>query len=426
MLNKRIQAILEIKQLPLMLLLGVASLKWFFEGVLDLAILELFLLSLGLGVLILQQKDLKKPAAPLWGLFAFQIVLNLLIHGSSFSAWGQGLITTVIVLYAVLYDDAVIGYRRIVRGLLILGIGVGVLVTLHWLFGEGFNSLYFPLLNAKEADLARNYYVNGYYFGVMYNPHEPAGLIAFAIAGLVLWNLIRGKWDIKVFLVAAALLFPLLLTTKKGIFGCLMLVLLAVTLIWFASRGRWRLVRMILLTLAGACAVVLVLTLLFPDVPGFSALHRLLMSLLSGQSADSTRTSLYRVAFGEFLEHPLFGTGWRSFNDIVMTKYGFSRGHEVNCDYLQFLCEGGLVGFGLCMTPLVVTAYRTFFVCRDIIGKLESEHETLIVLLSVFIQIFTLIYALFEIPFFDIVFISIYILSSIILNSAYSRREMKK
>lgn len=424
-LVQKIRQIAQIKTLPLTLLLWVSVLKWFFEGVLDLAILELLLLGLGAGVLLLQN-GLKKPSNLLWGLFSFNIVFSLLTHDSTFSVWGQSLITAVIAAYAVFSDDDVAAYRPLIRTLLLIGIGVGVMVVLHLLLGKTFNQLYFSILTDKEADLALNYYNSGYYFGLMYNPHEPAGLIAISIAGLVLWNLIRNKMEIKVFAVAAVLLIPLLLTGKKGIFVCLILILTVMVVVWFAIRKQWRRIWILLLIVGVGGAAFVLMVMLFPEFSLFKRFHELLSGLLSGQSADTTRTALYRVAFREFQASPLIGIGWRGFNTIVMEKYGFSRGHEVNCDYLQWLCESGIVGFVLCLTPVLVTLYRAIRVCVSLVGSEGDHNDTLVIMLSVFIQAFTLIYAFYEIPFFDIVYFSVYIISCAIINSAYTRRVRKK
>ena len=422
---EKTRQIVQNKTLPLLLLLWVAVLKWFFEGVLDLAVLELLLLGLGVGILFLQ-KWRKKPANLLWALFSFNIVFSLLTHDSTFSVWGQSLITAVIAMYAVFADGKVISYRPVVRTLLLIGIGVGAMVMIHMLLGNVFNNLYFPLLTDKEADMAQNYYNSGYYFGLMYNPHEPAGLIAMSIAGLVLWNLIRNKVDIKVYAVAAVLLIPLLLTGKKGIFVCLILILTVMVVVWFAIRKQWRRIWILLLIVGVGGAAFVLMVMLFPEFSLFKRFHELLAGLLSGESADSTRTALYRVAFREFKENPLIGIGWRGFNTIVMDKYGFSRGHEVNCDYLQWLCESGIVGFVLCLTPVLVTLYRAIRVCVSLVGSEGDHNDTLVIMLSVFIQAFTLIYAFYEIPFFDIVYFSVYIISCAIINSAYTRRVRKK
>lgn len=410
--------------LPLMFMLTVACLKWLFEGILDFALLEAVLLCLGLVFLMLKSGQSIKLKNAVWMLYALNILFSLASHDSSFSMWGQGLISFMITLCAVFYDNEIVKYRDLMRYIIKIGILCAVLVMVHFVLKDRFNSIYFCLLDSKAADLASLYYQSGYYFGFMYNPHEPAGLISYAIAGIVLWKVISGRRGMGTYLMAAVLLVPLLLTGKKGLMVCLVITLTIIILILYSIQKQWSRVFGLLLALVVLGCAFVYLSLSHPEIAIFSRFNEFFIQLFSGSNLDSTRTALYRVAFEEFQAHPLTGIGWNQFNALTTEKYGFSRGHAVNCDYLQLLCETGIIGFVLGMTPILTTLKRSIYICRKMIRKMNDINAKWVVLLAVFIQFFTLIYAFFEIPFYDIVFFTVYIISCIVINSTYSRRGM--
>lgn len=76
----------------------------------------------------------------------------------------------------------------------------------------------------------------------------------------------------------------------------------------------------------------------------------------------SGRIGLWKKAWELFKENPVFGIGWEQF--MNHNKYE----HEVHNTYLQWLCEAGIIGFILLMTPLVfmwlMTLKRTLYYRR--------------------------------------------------------------
>ena len=101
-----------------------------------------------------------------------------------------------------------------------------------------------------------------------------------------------------------------------------------------------------------------------------------------------------------------------------------TQAHEVNCDYLQWLCETGIVGFIIFIIPVLVTLYRTIYILRKLLKRIVSSEELWTVLLACYIQLFTYLYAFVEIPFYDIVLFTMYVISTIVINSMFMRRKM--
>lgn len=103
--------------------------------------------------------------------------------------------------------------------------------------------------------------------------------------------------------------------------------------------------------------------LLFNHLPVFQ--RRLHFSINEG--LDYTRLAFWKAALYLFLEHPLFGQGGASFNCLFEKYRPLGFFHEpiwVHNEYLNTLCDYGLVGFILLMVPLVYSLRRCWIHLR--------------------------------------------------------------
>lgn len=409
--------------MALAVLLMTACSKWLIEGILDQPLLEVVTLALGLFVIVMQKGfHIKKIAVP-WILYMANIAFSLLIHDSSVGLWGRGLITVLMTAYALFIDSPISDYYKTMRFVIALGLFAAANIMIHYMMGRDFNQIYFPLLNITARDTANLYYRSGYYFGLMYNPHEPAGLIAYTIAAIWMWKMINKSKNKLIYLGLLLLLVPLLLTGKKGILVCMLVTLAISMLTLYGSRKQWMRGIGFVLVLILLMVMITITAINHPEIEIFNRLNKFINLIIGGGSFDSGRTDIYRMAIQEWESNYLFGIGWRHFNALTTAKYGMSYNHEVNCDYLQWMCETGIVGFVLSIIPVLIMAFRTAYVGRIIVRKSKSNTDQWDLMFAIYIQYFTVIYAFVEIPFFDIVYFSIYILSCIIINSAYVRRK---
>lgn len=115
----------------------------------------------------------------------------------------------------------------------------------------------------------------------------------------------------------------------------------------------------------------------------------------------------------------MWGVGWFQFNGYTVSRFGYPKTHSVNLDYLQFLCETGIVGFVFMMTPIIVMVRRTFIVCKNALKNIAEKSKLWTILFAVFVQLFTLMYAFIEVPFYTVMYFAIYIFSCMIINNAY-------
>lgn len=418
-ISKRI----AVKDFSIVLLLLLCSNKWIFEGILDEPILELAALLVGVAVVLLQKDWKLNRDSLMWLLFCFSIALSIFLNGDSISTWGRAGIMLAICLYAVVYPYHKLDFDTITR--LLVGIAVfhAVALMMQFFFEEQFNAAYFPLLRDNSLISAKRYAKRGYYFGVLYAPHEVAGILMFAVAVLLARMAVLKKIRIGEMLLAILLVPPLLLTGKKGVIAVFAVVaLLCVTILYWSKKDRHRIITIYAL---GAVAVVGVIAFMLtnPDNPFVYRFASYFTSLLSGEASNSGRTELYAYAIAEWKENPLFGIGWYQFTRRTTEVYGYQTAHQVNLDYLQWLAELGIVGFILNMIPISITFYRTVYICKNALRKEENSQEKIKLLFAVFVQFFTLIYAFIEVPFYDLYFFAIYILSCIMINGYYCSQK---
>lgn len=412
--------------LPLYILLATACGKWLFEGVLGQPIFEAVMLAAALGLLVIRRGVKINGLSAVWLLYIINIFFSVLFHDPSVGRIGRVLVMMEIVCFMLFekYDQN--KYPQIYDFIIKLAFIYGFFVLLQLILRERFNNVYFPQLIDEYKYVANHYYRQGYFFGLIFNPHEIAYLLAVAFVALVLWQVISYKFDL--FRVACCvILFSLqLLTQKKGVIFLSLLSLVLIMLILFATRKQWIRIIKLLVFLGIACVIFLCI---FRNHSDSVLLYRILQffeKISNNENADSGRSLLQQYAVNEFMQHKVFGIGWRKFNSLTTSFFGYSSGHEVNFDYLQWLCETGIVGFTMNIIPILTMLFRTFFVCTKYIRSEKNLRVKWSVLIAVFSQFFTVIYAFIEIPFYDILVFTIYVISCIVINAAYLKNKRQK
>ena len=126
-------------------------------------------------------------------------------------------------------------------------------------------------------------------------------------------------------------------------------------------RRGTRLMILVLALLAAAAVVFLKMGFLQRYV---SFAGRVRDNAATGQTADvsSGRLTLWIRAIRLFAGSPIVGIGWGRFSDHVADTFNVFSGAQLNNvhnNYLQLLCENGIIGFILVMTPMVYLFART-------------------------------------------------------------------
>ena len=407
---------IDIDKISLNMIMLVNCFLCFFEEVVEMHFLVMFFYAVAIGLLIWKRKMTFVRGTGLMLLYILGIFLSIAVSGTSFRGLYRAGLTAMMVAFAAFADFDTDTLDLTKTALIFFGVFNAVAVFVQFLMKDTFTLLLYEWFNMDAVAEAWHYYRRGgYYAGVNTKPHETAGMIAAAIA--VLFTTSWGKKNRRWLALPVCMFFPLLLTGKRAIFvltaGCAVLVYVLTQL----ANRRWRQVAWIIagtIAVGGLGVLVIFLNL---DNPLFSRFA----TLFEGESfIDQTRLNLWGDAWKLFTKYPLFGVGFTNFNEWTVSYFGYPRSHSVNLDYLQFLCETGIIGFTLMMTPIIFTLVRTVKLgCYAAKENLPAKERDL-VFFAVYMQFFVLLYALIEVPFYNNLFFSYYIFSSIIIHTYYA------
>ena len=412
-------------QLALYILLFVSCSLWLFQGIIGWKRIIFLVISVGF-IILLSANHTPTYTFGYWIMFLLPIIASLIIN-HAISSWIMYyvLMYLMIILYGMFVQGSLTLFKPILGFIAIMGSVNAIMVVTHFFLKEQFNNWYFPFLKYDGAELtASSYYDRGYYFGFNYKPHETAGLIIFAIAIFSIWALLqteyRKKWS---YVLCILFLFPLFLTGTKSITLCMGIVLMLMVISRYASKKEWKKLGIIVLCGALGVGIILIYILTHLNDPIFYRFSLFFTNLAAGKSVGAGRGDLRNAAWQLWKEHKIFGVGWYQFNQYTVSRFGFSRTHSVNLDYLQFLCETGLIGFVLMISPIIYSLWQTIICWKRILKDNTSTYENWIVLFAIFVQLFIVLYAFFEVPFYNIMYFTIYILSGVIINTYYHKAK---
>lgn len=132
------------------------------------------------------------------------------------------------------------------------------------------------------------------------------------------------------------------------------------------------------------------------------------------------RFANYRMAITVFKNHPIFGIGIGGFRSLTNNVYA-----GVHNDYLQYLCETGIVGF-VCFVGLqVYSLVEAVCLLRQTYSSsvLNSQMRALLIWATIF-QFFIFLYAFTGLPHFDYEVNTLYLISCAVPVGV--RYQMKK
>lgn len=368
-----------------------------------------------------------------WGFYIAVVSVSLIRRSFAVSAMCDVLVIIFVLVCVITFKRKTEDFKCGIKFLYVIGIVNAFAVLLQFVLGDAFNNVYWSLLTDKWKDYSELYFNMGYYMGIQSVPGHAAGAIIYTI-GISVCLLLLAKYQKRIirfkaiyFVGIGVLALAVLLTGKKGsiVAGMLAIVILFITLLM--QKKQW--IRMLIFLLMSFLGVIVFrwYALSHSEVTFFARFAKFFIAIEEGNVVGVTtgRNYLYGYAIELFKKHVLLGNGWRTFRDYTVSMYGYDSKHDVNFDYLQMLCEFGIVGFVFIMIPVLITLIRTIKLERSILLMDISFAAKFAIIVAGFIQLFTLIYAFFEIPFYDRTFFVVYAFSCIIINNAY-REYCKK
>lgn len=184
-------------------------------------------------------------------------------------------------------------------------------------------------------------------------------------------------------------------------------------------HGKWK--RIFIFALVSAIALTGFLVMLNQ---GYLARYELFFNQIVKNASDNStvidissgRMRLWERAFNLFREHPVFGIGWGRFREHLTDTYNvLNEGQLSNAhnNYLQLLCETGVVGLILYTGPLFYFLHRTMKRIRLLRKSSADSLSRISASTSLSVQLFYLTlsfidpvwYKMFTWPFFGVAII---------------------
>ena len=366
-----------------------------------------------------------------WMFYMVAIVISFLRRSFAVTTMCDVMIILLTLLGVMVISQSTDCFQTGIKFLSVVGFVNALAVLVQYVLGDTYNIIYWRLFTDTWREYAQHYYESSYYMGIQAVPGQAAGAILFAI-GITACFILLAKYEKKqirhkwiCYLSIIVMLLALLLTGKKGIIISGIVAFMILSIILFAQKKQWIRLLLLLLAIVIGYHIFRWYVLTHDNVPFFYRFAQFFIALEEGNEGDLTtgRNYLYRYAIELWKEHKLLGIGWRTFRDYSVYLYGYDTKHDVNLDYLQILCECGIIGFVFFIIPVCTTLFRTLKLARKILKMEMNFTGKFTVIVAGFIQFFTLIYAFLEIPFYDRTFFIIYAFSCIIINNAYREQS---
>lgn len=418
---------MKIKEgtLPVVLFLSVPILSFVYDGIFDKRSMVIFALIASL-ILTGEQRFPIADTCIHWFLYMAAVCLSVMQRPVNRDFIEEILIFLLMMVFALhnkySWDALFSGYILIV----LAGILNGCMVILQFLLKDRFNSLVWPFYVPQWQEYMARYYSENYYSGIHPVPGDTAGIIVFSLCIMIIFLLAERNtrhgifpvWRIPIF---ALLVLSILLTGKKGVAlaGILGLALIATFLL--GRKGSWGKIFLLAAILIIGFLCFRSYVLAHEDNVILSRISEFFKNVSEGEEFDSGRSVLYGFAIEQWRSRPLLGIGWRRFREMTMLVYGYENMHDVNLDYLQLLCETGVIGAVLIFSVITVNLVRTFKVLKKLVIDRDSIRKYGTIVTAAFIQFFTLIYACLEIPFYDRrFFFPMYVYSAVCISKQYA------
>lgn len=167
--------------------------------------------------------------------------------------------------------------------------------------------------------------------------------VAVMLFALLIAVKLSRRWRIALLVGIASMVMGVLYAYSRTGYVSLILGLVVVVLAW---RGRWKLMLPLLLAAA-----------LTPSLLPQSVAERFDSTTVQHDTRDNStemRFEFWQVAWNNFKEHPVLGTGFYSFHHREINPYGMDA-HNM---YMRTLTEGGIVG-AVVVLGLLLSIFKT-------------------------------------------------------------------
>ena len=265
-------------------------------------------------------------------------------------------------------------YRKAGRVIVAFALYFAVSIWFQILFPDQYSQCFANYLPDRPKHVVLSLAASGVgYTGLSTNPGYTAGHLAAGILMVFAYTATR-RVKSKQFLGGCALLAFLLvsmfMTGKRAPCVFVILVLAAALFVTLDKKQKIIAAKIAL----AACGIgILVLVIFWKQLSGIPLIARLFetaVGLISGEDVSNNREILYEFGGELFRKNPIFGVGWCNFRRMgagVITQFTELEAHNI---YLQLLCETGIIGAAVILTPIFVFLIQT---CRSLVKVSRSK-----------------------------------------------------
>ena len=310
----------------------------------------------------------------------------------------------------------------------------GLIFSLVFLVFRIFPNLYWSNVYPHLSDVTRSeadlFVSKGYGIpvggGYTYQNYILACAILFSVGRLLSGNVSPRQKNLCTIIIVASFVGFILVGRRSEMLS-LLLAIVIIVLIYNKSK---KLSLNVKKAIAGIVAVVAMITLIYIAYRfGFLSRYIKTINSVVGDSSvggysdvTSGRFTLWKIAMELFKENPIRGVGWEKFvyyvPDYFSAEHGRGIVSHVHNDYLELLCENGVIGAAFVVIPRVMLAVITIKQAKRL-KKLNRSLVTNSIYLNVVslgIQLFFLILACIDPCIYQMVYWCFYAIAIIILG----------
>ena len=325
----------------------------------------------------------------------FPVVIGLFDGAGTRAALLMVTILTISILFYTFQPDA----SKL--GIIMLAFSsVHVFFTLFsFAFTAIFRKSVLAFMPPQVVEMSNFFLIRNVYNGIADQTGRNSVYITIGIAVLFAAMLAKDKFkSVRRWILLLIFMAALFLTGKRGTLVAVIAPILILIVLDSRKRGR-----KLAQTMTLALASLLVIFILLPYVVPSTAIVLNRFFVPTGVDITSGRGPLFRHAFSLFSQKPIFGWGYGTFGSMSELS-----AHNM---YIQLLADCGLVGTLFLMSIFTLNLRKVLKVIRLQVSAGTSS--AFAPYLSLFIQIFFLIYGLTDSGFYNTFTLVIYLIAAV-------------
>lgn len=274
------------------------------------------------------------------------------------------------------------------------------------IFPQSYDSIFISLLPLEEQQIVRtDFWQLGMKMGLSNHYSRNAFFLVLGIISCIIMQFKskKNKYNIYILLFVVTML----LIGKRGHFLFLIAALFIAYFIYekMSIKKIMNIVKYILFLI-----ILVILAIIF--IPGTSNMIERILNT-SGGDISTGRFELYEMAWSLFANNSYKPIGWGQF--AKSTNYFFAGVHN---DYLQLLCETGILGLGLIL-------FSNIYILVKTIGIVRKNNEDAISFGILIYQVFFLIYSFTGLPHYDTETYMVYFIFTCFIWNNFWYKEKK-